>query len=160
LAAVAGGLAWWYFTAADAPPAPSAVVAARDAAATPDVEAAPAAADSTAHYVIAYYFHTTYRCSSCRRLEAWTRQAIDTGFSAELADGRLIWRVVNVEKRGNEHFVKDYQLFTKSVVLSEQQSGREVRWKNLARVWELLADEADFVDYVQTETHSFLDGTP
>jgi hypothetical protein len=121
--------------------------------------AAPAASDTAAapHRVIAYYFHTTYRCSSCRKIEAYARQAMNTGFEQELADGRLVWRVVNIEEDGNEHFVKDYQLYTKSVILSDERSGREVRWKNLAKVWELLNDEAGFVDYVQTETRAYLD---
>jgi len=112
------------------------------------------------HRVVAYYFHTNYRCSSCRKIEATARHAIEIGFPTELADGRLVWRVINVEEDGNEHFIKDYQLYTKSVVLSDQQSGRQVRWKNLAKVWELLNDEAGFVDYVQTETRAYLDDAP
>jgi hypothetical protein len=124
--------------------------------------ARPAAPDSAtvSRRVIAYYFHTTYRCSSCRKIEAYARTAIETGFAAEIAGGRLEWRVVNVETKGNEHFVKDYQLYTKSVVLSDQRSGREVRWKNLARVWELLGNEGAFVAYVQAETRAYLDETP
>jgi hypothetical protein len=68
--------------------------------------------------------------------------------------------VVNIEDKGNEHFIDDYGLYTKSLVLSEVRAGREVRWKNLKRVWELLGDEPAFVAYVQKETHAFLDETP
>jgi hypothetical protein len=56
--------------------------------------------------------------------------------------------------------VKDYQLYTKSVVLSDLAAGKELRWKNLPKVWELLNDEAGFVEYVQTETHAYLDAMP
>lgn len=117
---------------------------------------APAVQDG----VVAYYFHTTLRCPSCRKIEAYSRLAVETGFPGDLASGRLQWRVVNIEDKGNEHFIGDYQLYTKSLILSEVRSGREVRWKNLTRVWELLGDEPAFVEYVQKETHTFMDEMP
>jgi len=110
--------------------------------------------------VVAYYFHTTKRCPSCRKIEAYSQLAVETGFPGDLASGRLQWRIVNIEEKGNEHFIKDYQLYTKSLILSEIRAGREVRWTNLARVWELLGDEPAFVAYVQKETHAFLDEMP
>jgi hypothetical protein len=110
--------------------------------------------------VIAYYFHTNYRCTSCRKIEAYSKVAIESGFDAELAGGRLQFRLVNVEDPGNDHFVQDYKLYTKALVLSERVNGREVRWTNLSRVWELLNDEPAFVDYVQKETRAFLAEAP
>ena len=65
-------------------------------------------------------------------------------------------RVVNVEEKGNEHFVKDYQLFTKSVVLIDERNARPVAWKNLPKVWELLNDKDRFVSYIQRETRAYL----
>ena len=65
---------------------------------------------------------------------------------------------VNVEVKGNEHFVKDYELYTKSVVLSETKNGKEVRWKNLDKVWTLLGDEAAFKKYVRDEVSAYLKG--
>ena len=110
--------------------------------------------------VVAYYFHTSYRCSSCRKIEAYSKLAIETAFAGDLAAGRLQFRPINIEENGNGHFVEDYKLYTKSLVLSDRRSGREVRWKNLNRVWELLGNEPAFVDYVQRETHAYLDSLP
>ena len=123
-----------------------------------DTAATSARADTTARprRLIAYYFRTTNRCPSCRKIEAWSREAIETAFPRELKSGLLVWRMVNVEEKGNEHFVKDYQLFTKSVVLVDEVRGRQARWKNLARVWELLPDKEGFVRYVQAETRDYL----
>lgn len=123
--------------------------------------ATPAAVDPIPRDgVVAFYFHTTYRCTSCRKIEAYSKVAMETGFDAELASGRLQFRLVNIEDEGNDHFVEDYGLYTKSLILSERSAGREVRWKNLSRVWELLNDEPAFVDYVQKETRAFLAGAP
>jgi hypothetical protein len=128
--------------------------------ARPDSVSAASAAAAVPDKVIAYYFHTTLRCPSCRKIEAYSSTAIETGFADEIAEGRLEWRVINIEEKGNEHFVKDYQLYTKSLILSEERSGREVRWKNLAKVWELLGNEGDFVAYVQKETRAYLEELP
>jgi hypothetical protein len=109
-----------------------------------------------AHRVVAYYFHTTQRCASCRAIEAYSREAIERAFADQLKDGRLLWKVVNVEVKGNEHFVKDYRLYTKSVVLVNEVRGRPAEWKNLEKVWQLLHDKDKFLRYVQDETRAYL----
>ncbi len=108
------------------------------------------------HRVIAYYFHTTRRCASCRAIEAYSREAIETAFARELKDSRLIWRPVNIEIKGNEHFVKDYQLYTKSLILVNEVRGRAPQWKNLEKVWQLLSDKEKFLQYVRDETRAYL----
>jgi hypothetical protein len=118
--------------------------------ASADSASTPAVASTR---VIAYYFHTTYRCVSCRHIEEYTREALESGFPIDLEEGHLVWRVVNIEEKGNEHFAKDYQLYTKSVVLVDERTGE---WKNLPRVWQLLNDPNEFIEYIQTETVGFL----
>lgn len=108
------------------------------------------------HRIIAYYFHTTYRCASCRAIEAYSHEAIESAFADELKDGRLVWRAVNVEVKGNEHFVKDYGLYTKSLVLVNEVRGKRTEWKNLEKVWQLLQDKEKFLRYVQDETRAYL----
>jgi len=108
------------------------------------------------HRVIAYYFHTTYRCASCRAIEAYSHEAIENAFADQLKDGRLIWKVVNIEVKGNEHFVKDYSLYTKSLVLVNEVRGKPAKWKNLEKVWQLLQDKPKFLHYVQGETRDYL----
>jgi hypothetical protein len=108
------------------------------------------------HRVIAYYFHTTARCASCRAIEANSREALESAFANEIKDGRLLWKVVNVEVKGNEHFVKDYGLYTKSVVLVNEVRGKPAEWKNLEKVWQLLQDKPKFIRYVQDATRGYL----
>ena len=61
--------------------------------------------------IVAYYFHTNYRCPTCRRIEAFSREAIETGFAKELADGKLEFRLVNVETPENSHLMQVLELF-------------------------------------------------
>lgn len=117
--------------------------------------AAPAPADG----VVAYYFHGNLRCASCRKLEAWSEEAVTQGFAEELASGRLEWRVVNTDEPDNAHFVKDFELVTKSVVLVAYRDGAVVRHQNLTQVWQLLRDKEAFLGYVRDSTREFLGKT-
>jgi hypothetical protein len=147
LTAGGGALPW---IAQAAPPAPE----------TP-ADTTAAVSDTTgAQRVLAYYFHTTQRCASCRKIEAYTAEAITTGFAEDLKAGRLVFQAVNIEDKGNEHFVKDFNLFTKTVVLVDERSGKQTAWKSLPKVWELLNDKDRFVRYIQGETRAYLSGKP
>lgn len=106
--------------------------------------------------VIAYYFHTTKRCPTCRKIESYTTESIKTAFARQLESGRLEFHVVNVDEPENEHYIDDYKLTTKSVVLADYRDGKEVRWKNLARVWHHVGDKRAFMDYIETETRDYL----
>lgn len=120
------------------------------------------ASDSAAvkpHKVIAYYFYGDVRCATCRKIEAYTGEAIDSGFAAELKSGLLEWHAINTDSSQNEHFLEDYQLYTKSVILSDLHQGKETRWKNLDRIWTLTGDKSDFMKYIQEEVKIMMDTT-
>lgn len=95
------------------------------------------------------YFHRTIRCPSCMLIEQFTKQAVEQSFASELSSGRATWASVNLDEPENAHYDKDYKLTAQSVVLSEVRGGRETRWKNLEKVWDLFNDEAAFTAYIQ-----------
>ena len=118
-------------------------------------EAAAAPAVNTAT-VMAYYFHGTARCMSCKTIERLTNESIQNNFASQLKSGALQWKVINVEEGDNRHYAGDYKLYTKSVVLSRMENGTEKRWKNLEEVWNRLGDEDGFKRYIKTEIEGFL----
>jgi len=107
-------------------------------------------------HVTAYYFHGNYRCANCKKIEEYSRIAIKEGFVRELKDGRLGFDIINVEEQPNRHFIRDYSLVTKSLVLVLKDGDRQIRFKNLDLVWQLLGSREKFVEYVQNEVESFL----
>ncbi len=109
--------------------------------------------------VIAYYFHGNRRCVSCKKIESYTQEAIESGFPDDLKSGALQWQVVNIDEDEHKHFINDYQLYTKSVVLSKMKDGKELAWKNLDKVWTLLNDKNDFMAYINEELHAFMHAT-
>ena len=106
--------------------------------------------------VYVYYFHGTMRCPTCHKLEQYSKEAVDTNFKNEVASGKLIFSSINIDERRNEHFINDYRLYTKSLVLSLVKNGKEVKSKNLNKIWEFVGDKDRFLSYVKEEVANFL----
>lgn len=104
-----------------------------------------------------YYFHTSYRCPSCIRIEKWSHQAVQMYFSEEIKSGKMIWEPISVDKPENKHFINEYQLYTKSVVLVEIKNNQPKNWVNLAKVWQLLRDREAFFNYINREVKHFME---
>jgi hypothetical protein len=115
-----------------------------------------AASQSGSHRVIAYYFHTNTRCSTCMKIEAYSKEAIEKGFPDELKNGTLEMRIVNYETPENRHFIKDYKLVSKSLVLVNMVNGKQTEWMNLRLVWQLTGHKDAFLNYVRKEVGSYL----
>jgi hypothetical protein len=108
------------------------------------------------HKVIAYYFYGNRRCASCKKIEAWSNEAIETGFADKTKSGHLQWITINTDKSENEHYVEDYQLYTKSLVIVNMKDGKQTVWKNLDKIWQLLDNKDYFIEYVQFEIDEYL----
>jgi hypothetical protein len=91
------------------------------------------------------------------KIEAFSREAVETGFGQEVEEGRVVWRLVNLDEPANKHFMDDYQLYAKSVIVADVRDGEEVRWKNLTRVWQLTNDKTAFISYIQDEVRDYLE---
>jgi hypothetical protein len=115
-----------------------------------------AAPQTGAHKVIAYYFHTNARCSKCRKIEAYSKEAIEQGFQNELKSGTLELRIVNYESPENRHFIQDYKLVTKSLILVNLLDGKQTKWTNLKLVWQLTERKDAFINYVRREVQDYL----
>ncbi len=111
---------------------------------------AQAREDAKGAQVIAYYFHGTMRCPTCHKLEQYSKEAIEANFKDALASGKLEFKVVNVEDKGNEHYGNDYQLYTKSLILFLVKESKEIKWKNLDKIWEYVGNKQRFIDYVKS----------
>ena len=123
---------------------------------TPAPVATPAAATATSApsgQTLVYYFHGTVRCATCRTIEAYAREAVTDAFAADLEARRIGWQALNVDEPANQHFVRDFQLYTRSVVVVDARNPK--RFKVLERVWELVRDKPAFQKYVEQEIRDF-----
>jgi hypothetical protein len=106
--------------------------------------------------VVVYYFHNNFRCAKCQKFESYSDETLRAAFPDALNKGSLEWKVINIDEPANEHFVKDYQLFSKSIVVAKMQDGKQTEWKNLDKIWKLVGDKAVFVKYIQDEVNTYL----
>ena len=106
--------------------------------------------------VIAYYFHGNARCITCHKMEEYAKEAIEQNFPKELKEGRLVFKTVNVEEKENEHFINKYQLYTKSLIISQIEDSKETRYKNLTKIWECVRDKKQYFGYVTNEIRDYL----
>lgn len=118
------------------------------------VKRAPTATGETGIDVI--YFHGNLRCPTCRRIEAYAQEAVETRFADHLARGDVSWQVVNYEQPENANYLDDFQLVAPTVVVVQRRNGRQGAWQNLDRVWELVGDQAAFTAYIQQGIDSHL----
>ena len=106
--------------------------------------------------LIAYYFHGTFRCTTCQTIEKYSHDAIYQYFPKELSTGKLEFKPVNVEEGEPRHYIKDYQLFSKSLIIVLFKDDKQVKWKNLKEVWIHVGDKDKFFRYVKDEVEGFL----
>ena len=106
---------------------------------------------------IVYYFHGNMRCRTCNKIETYTKEAINAGFAGELAKGLLEIQIINTDKSENEHFIKDFQLTNRSVVLVRSKEDKPEKWKNLDRIWLLVRKKEAFQSYIREEIQIFME---
>jgi uncharacterized membrane protein len=97
--------------------------------------------------VIAYY------------IEKYSKEAIEHYFPNELKNGKIEFKPLNVEETENRHYIQDYQLFSRALVISLVKQDKEVTWKNLSDVWKHVRNKDKFFQYVKDEVDIFLKET-
>lgn len=106
--------------------------------------------------VIVYYFHGTKRCYTCNKIEALTEKSVKDGFSELLKNKKIVIESINLDKHEYKHFIAEYELASKTVVVSYQKDGKEANWKTLDKVWQYVGDEEKFLKYIQDEIKSLI----
>jgi len=106
--------------------------------------------------LVVYYIYGKPRCITCKKIEKYTREAVEENFSKEIKAGKVAFQGIDYDKPENKHFLSDYKLFTKSVIVSKKKNGKEFKYKNLDKIWQLTNNEKEFKDYIKNEVKSSL----
>ncbi len=110
--------------------------------------------------LIVYYFDMGKDCSTCLNLEAYTRETLETHFPEALASGEIRWEIVDVDEQAHGHFVEEFGLYTKSVVLVTIEDGEILAHNNLSRIWELVYDKEAYMAYIRAQVEDALGAAP
>lgn len=95
-----------------------------------------------------YYFYGKPRCATCVKIENYTKNTVES-----MKDKNVVYQGIDMEKPENSSMVKKYNLYTKSVVISKNNKGKE-KWKNLDKIWLKVGNEQEFKKYITDEIKS------
>lgn len=110
-----------------------------------------------AHRVVATYFHGNVRCATCRKIEAYSKEAVAAGFPKEMEGGIVVFQAINTDQKENQHYVQDYKLMMKSLIIADEKDGKVVAWVNLPKIWTLTGNQDEFMAYVREAVQVYLD---
>lgn len=121
---------------------------------------APTPADTlpvvAGNQVVMTYFISGTRCDSCKKIEQLSRETAEKDFSAEIAAKQLIFRVIDTGEPVHHHYVDDYKLTSKTVVVSHRVDGKETEWEAMEKVWDLLDEPEAFRAYLAVSIRKHL----
>lgn len=106
--------------------------------------------------VIVYYLHGGPRCPNCYNMENWTKELVEVDLKKEVDSGKLVFKNIDTDLKENQHFVKDYKLYTKTVIVSLVKDGKEVKYANLGKIWSHIRSKENFQAYVKGEIEKYL----
>jgi len=107
-------------------------------------------------HLVAYYFHATRRCPTCRKIESQAFDAITAAFGQLLADGRLRWESRNFEEEENHPLATKFGVVAPSLVIAKLEGNEVVAWKNLDQVWDLVHEPGPYARYVVDQFRQFI----
>ena len=123
----------------------------------PTEHPAPDTSLGPADKVDVVYFHRTQRCYSCKYVEAGTRYTVETYFKDELASGKVIFKVLNVEDKENAAIVKKYGAFTSSLFINTIRGGSD-HIEEATDVYFLIGKDEAFVEALRSKIEKSLKG--
>lgn len=116
----------------------------------------PTIKDPNSLEVLVYYLHNNTRCINCIRFEKYTKDVINDVFADQVKEGKIALKILNYELSEYSHYVEDYKLVTKAVIVVKMDKGRQTGWKNLDKIWVLVNDEKAFKKYITDEVANYL----
>jgi len=106
---------------------------------------------TTAPTLTAIYFHASHRCPTCKKIEAYTHEALQPAITS----GQIAWQVADYTAPENAALVERFEVLTSTVVLTEKRGGQIVRFKNVEEVWDHTHDQAEFVTFMRDTWNGF-----
>lgn len=86
-------------------------------------------AEETLHeqedHIDVIYFHGNMRCLTCRAIEKFAQETVDSLFKDEVNSGKVLFRVVSIPE--NEATADDYQTTGSSLFVTSFINGKETR---------------------------------
>ena len=100
-------------------------------------------------------FHYTERCTQCLNMERYTRELLDENFADMVADKKIQFRLVEMDKPENRNLVDRFGLFTTTIVLVRFENYKEKKINVLTDSWKYYDDETAFKEMLKKKLEEF-----
>lgn len=78
-------------------------------------------------YVEVLYFHGKQRCVTCKAIESCTREVIDEQFNAQVKEGKVRFRAVDISTPDGEKLADRYRVSRSSLFINGWKNGKKSR---------------------------------
>jgi len=102
-----------------------------------------------------FFFHNIAHCESCERIELYLEETLQSDFKNELGTGTIEYEPINTDLPSNKRYIRQYNIMTRSIVLSRISNDKEQEWKNLDSIWDYLDSKEKFKDYIKNEMKGY-----
>jgi len=94
------------------------------------------------------YFHRTQRCYSCRYAGDTTKYTVETYFANELANGKLVFKMVDVQDKANASIAERYGAYGSSLFINEIIDGID-HIEPVTDIWYVVGKDEKFIKVVR-----------
>jgi hypothetical protein len=123
-----------------------------------DKAADPAAQKALpAHRVVAYYFHRTQRCPTCKLVGSYVEECLTKGMAAESKDGRVVIQMIDFQDPKNKQYTDYYKIAGPALVICDVKNDKVAAWKPAPKAWSLVGNKDKLFQYVQGEVRAYLE---
>ena len=81
--------------------------------------------DANEQRVEVIYFHGKQRCLTCMAIEKLAREVVETQFASALANGELVFKVVDISTKEGERIADKYEVTWSSIFINKVDGKRE-----------------------------------
>ena len=97
------------------------------------------------------------RCATCHTIEVYTEEAVNTLYKDEISKGLVVWRLIDCDKPENKHYLKDFDLVAKAVMVLRYENNEVIDWENLKDIWTKYTNKKEYFTYISEGVNMFLD---
>ena len=115
--------------------------------ASPAMTLTPEESDATlkSKVVEVYYFHRNRRCGPCRTIENLTKKTMETYFTSEMENGKVVFHIVNVEREEQREIAQKFNVVSTALYLNVKEGANEDPTNMTAFAYRFVNNEDRFL---------------
>ena len=105
---------------------------------------------------LAMYFHRTQRCPTCVRMGTYSEEAVNSGFAAEIQQGKVAFYAIDFQDPRNQALTEGYGVSGPALIVAKIAGDKVAEYHNLSEIWAKSRDKTAFIEYVQGNVKTLL----